>query len=106
MFNNLYDKVRRKPERIYGDSAYDTDGIRSRLEGDGVQANIPVNPRNGRGQIPYDEKGYRMMRSAIERFNSWLKTFRRAIVRYERLAIMFQAIITFACIIIHMMYGL
>jgi len=46
------------------------------------------------------------MRSAIERFNSWLKTFRRAIVRYERLAIMFQAIITLACIIIRMRYGL
>ena len=55
---------------------------------------------------PYDEKGYRIMRSAIERFNSWLKTFRRAIARYERLAIMFQAIITFACIIIHIRYGL
>ena len=71
------------------------------MKGDGVQANIPVNPRNGRKQIPYDEEGYKVMRSAIERFNSWLKTFRRAIIRYERLAIMFQAIITFACIIIH-----
>jgi len=39
----------------------------------------------------YGEEGYRMMRSAIERFNVWLKTFRRAIIRYERLAIMFQA---------------
>jgi len=46
------------------------------------------------------------MRSAIERFNAWLKTFRRAVVRYERLAIMFQAIITFASIMIHMRYGL
>jgi transposase len=76
------------------------------LKGDGVRANIPVNPRNGRKQIPYDEEGYKVMRSAIERFNSWLKTFRRAIIRYERLAIMFQAIITFACIIIHMRYRL
>jgi transposase len=46
------------------------------------------------------------MRSTIERFNAWLKTFRRAIVRYERLAIMFQAIITFTCITIHMRYRL
>jgi transposase len=46
------------------------------------------------------------MRSAVERFNSWLKTFRRVAVRYEKLAIMYQAIITFASIIIHMRYGL
>jgi hypothetical protein len=57
-----------------------------------------------RRQITYDEEGYRVMRSAIERFNAWLKTFRRAIIRYERIAVMFQAIITFACIIIHMRY--
>jgi hypothetical protein len=42
------------------------------MERDGVQVNIPVNPRNGRGQITYDEEGYRVMRSAIEGFNSWL----------------------------------
>ena len=46
------------------------------------------------------------MRPAIERFNTWLKTLRRTIIIYGRLAIMFQAIITFACIIIHMRYGL
>jgi len=65
-----------------------------------------VNPRNGRVSIPYDVKGYKRMRSAIERFNAWLKTSRRATIRYERLAVMFKAIITFICIIIHMRYGL
>jgi transposase len=55
--------------------------------------------------MPYDEEGYKVMRSAMERFNAWLKTFRRVVIRYERLAIMFQAIITFACIMIHMRYG-
>ena len=60
-----------------------------RLEKDGVQADIPVNSRNGRKHILYDEEGYGMMRSAIERFNAWLKTFRRTIIKYERLAIMF-----------------
>jgi len=65
MFNNLYDKMERKPERIYGDSAYDTDEVRDRLEGDGVQANIPVNSRNGRRQIPYDEKRARAAAALI-----------------------------------------
>ena len=106
MFNPVYNKMKNKPEEFYGDAAYDTYEVRDRLERDGVKANIPVNPRNGRGQITYDEEGYKVMRSAIERFNAWLKTFRRAIIRYERLAIMFQAIITFTCIIIHMRYGI
>jgi transposase len=105
IFNKLYDEVERKLRGFYGDSAYDTCEVRGRLEGDGVQANIAVNPKNGRRQIPYDEEGYRVMRSAIERFNAWLKTFRRVVIGYERLAVMFQAIITFACIMIHMRYG-
>jgi transposase len=91
--NGLYDKVNPKPVRLYADSA------------DGVEAEIPINPRNGRREIPYDVKGYRRIRSAVERFNAWLKTFRRAIIRYERLALMFKAIITFTFIMIHMRYG-
>jgi transposase len=80
--------------------------VRDRLERERVKANIPVNPRNGRRQIPYYEEGCKVMRSAIERFNAWLKTFRIAIIRHERIAMMFQAIITFTCIIIHMRYGI
>jgi len=45
------------------------------------------------------------MRSAVERFNVWLKTFRRATIRYEKLAVMFKAITTFTSIKIHMRYG-
>jgi len=91
VFKELYEKIEPKPVRLYADSAYDTDEIRIRLEKDGVEAEIPVNPRNGRKEIPYDVKGYRRMRSAVERFNAWLKTFRRVIIRYERLAIIFES---------------
>jgi len=48
IFNNLYDKMERKPERIYGDSAYDE--VRDRLGRGGVEANMPVNPGNGGGR--------------------------------------------------------
>jgi len=51
MFNNLYDKMKRKPKRIYGDSAYDTGEVRAKLKRDRVEANIPVNPRNGGRRI-------------------------------------------------------
>jgi hypothetical protein len=33
--------------------------IRAEPKKDVVQANMPVNPRNGRRWIPYDEVGYR-----------------------------------------------
>jgi hypothetical protein len=49
--------------------------------------------------MPYDEEGCRVMRSTIERFNAWLKAFRRVVIRYEKLAIMFQAIIAFVCMV-------
>ena len=57
-----------KPRQLYADSAYDTEGIRRYLESIGVEANIPVNPRNCRKQRPYNISIYKKMRSAVERF--------------------------------------
>jgi transposase len=36
------------------------------------------------------------MRSAVERFFGWLKSFRRIILRYERLASTYKALVTIA----------
>jgi transposase len=44
--------------------------------------------------------------SAVERFSGWLKSFRRIIVRYERLASTCKALVTIASIIIHLKYGI
>ncbi|MBS7635333.1 transposase [Candidatus Bathyarchaeota archaeon] len=46
------------------------------------------------------------MRSAVERFYGWLKSFRRITIRYERLAAIYKAFITIACITIHLRYGI
>ena len=70
-----------------------------------VEANIPVDPRNGRKPKQYKFKLYKRMRSAVERFYGWLKSFRRVTIRYERLAITYKAFINMACIIIHLRYG-
>ena len=75
-------------------------------DGLGAKANIPVNHGNMGRQIPYDEEGYEVMRPIIEGFNAWLKMFRMAVAKYEGLAVIFQAIATFACIIIYVRYGL
>jgi transposase len=71
----------------------------------GIDPNIPVNPRNG-GKPTYNIELYRKMRSAVERFFGWLKSFRRIIIRYERLASTYKALVTIESIIIHLRYGI
>ena len=105
-FDELLDGLEKPPKELYADSAYDTEAIRGRLSSMNVEANIPVNPRNGRKPIQCDIETYRRMRSAVERFYGWLKSFRRIIVRYERLAATCKALITIACITIHLRYGI
>jgi transposase len=95
-----------KPGQLYADAAYDTEPIRSSLESIGIEPNIPVNPRNGRKPRPYNIELYKKMRSAVERFFGWLKSFRRIILRYERLVSTYKALATIASIIIHLRYGI
>jgi transposase len=95
-----------KPEQLYADAAYDTEHIRRGLESMGVEPNIPVNPRNGRRPRPYNVGLYRRMRSAVERLFGWIKSFRRIIIRYERLESTYKALVTIAPIIIHLRYGI
>jgi transposase len=71
----------------------------------GIEPNIPVNPRNG-GKPTYNIELYRKMRSAVERFFGWLKSFRRIIIRYEKLASTYKALVTITSIIIHLRYGI
>ncbi len=79
----LVNELDKKP-KLYADPAYDTEDIRGRLLSMGIEPNIPVNPRNGRKPKLYNINMYKRMRSAVERFFSWLKSFRRIIIRYER----------------------
>ncbi len=46
-------------KELYADSAYDTEAVRLSLMN--VEANIPVNPRNGRKPIHYDIEIHRKM---------------------------------------------
>jgi transposase len=91
-----------KPEQLYADAAYDTEHIRRGLESIGIEPNI----RNGRKIRPYNVGLYRRMRSAVERFFGWIKSFRRIIIRYERLESTYKALVTIASIIIHLRYGI
>jgi transposase len=46
------------------------------------------------------------MRNAVERFFGWIKSFRRIIIRYERLESTYKALVTIASITIHLRYGI
>jgi len=102
LIGGLWEKLR----QLYVDSAYDTESIRRSLESMGIEANMPVNPRNGRKQRPYNVELYKKMKSTVERFFGWLKSSRRIIIRYEKLAITYKAFINIASIIIHLRYGI
>jgi transposase len=95
-----------KPWQLYADAAYDTEPIRRGLESIGIEPNIPVNPRNGRRPRPYNVEVYKRMRPAVERFFGWIKSFRRIIIRYERLESTYKTLTTIAPIIIHLRYGI
>jgi transposase len=110
-FIDLLDKIslkgvrgrpRTRPDEVNADPAYDSDEIRSYLRRRGIKSNIPVNRRNRkfpkRGRPPrFDEKSYKN-RGAVERFNAWIESFKRILVRFERLAICFMAAVNLACI--------
>jgi transposase len=98
----LVDGLSGRPRELYADAAYDTENVRRGLESMGVEPNIPVNPRNGRRPRPYNLELYKRMRSAVERFLGWLKSFRRIVIGYERLAVTYRAFINIACIMIHL----
>jgi len=96
-----------RPGEVYADSAYDSRGVRLYLRRRGVRASIPLNPRRGRKlrrgrPYRFDERGYRCLRSAVERFFAWLKSFRRLVVRYERLVSTFIGFVEVACILIYL----
>jgi transposase len=95
-----------KPEQLFADAAYDTENIRRGLESIDIEPNIPVNPRNGRGPRPYNVELYRRMRPAAERLFGRIKSFRRTIIRYERLESTYKAQTTIASITIHLRYGI
>jgi transposase len=102
----LVDGLSGRPRELYADAVYDTENIRRGLESIGIEPNIPVNPRNGRRPRPYNIELYRRMRSAVERFLGWIKSFRRTIIRYEKLESTYKAQTTIASITIHLRYGI
>lgn len=91
----------RKPRRLIADRGYDSDAVRALLVKQDIEPIISAR-RNNRRATHQDGRKLRRYRRRwiIERTNSWLQSFRRLVVRYERSAAVFTALVHLACALI------
>ncbi len=71
---------------LNADSGFDASSLRDDCFRRGIEANIAQNPRSGKSEPAadsyFDDELYRQ-RTAIERTNAWLDSFKTLLVRYE-----------------------
>jgi transposase len=89
---------RRKPKRLIADRGYDSNAVRVLLVKRDIEPIIPARSNN-RVATPQDRRKLRRYkrRWIIERTNAWVQNFRRLVVRYERSAQNFTALVPLAC---------
>ena len=91
----------RHPVRLIADRAYDSDALRERLARRGITAIVPY--RENRVVRKYEDgrhlRRYRR-RWVIERTFAWFGSFRRLLVRHERLTSMYCSFLYFAAALI------
>lgn len=97
-------RPRKKPRRVHADKNYDTFLVRLYLQRRHVHANIPRRSKKKRVGRPsiFDKQALRKTRYTVERFFSWIKSFRRIDTRYDRLTEAFMGFIHIACSLILM----
>lgn len=94
-------RPRQNPPRLIADRAYDSDPLRERLRQRGITVIVPY--RDNRTVRAYEDgrqlRRYRH-RWVIERTFAWFGSFRRLLVRHERLTSMYRAFMYFAAALI------
>lgn len=86
-------RPRRRPDRVQGDRAYDSQPHRRELHRRGIAS---VLARRGAEH----GSGLGTTRWVVERSLSWLHQFRRLRIRWERRPDIHEALLTLACILI------
>jgi transposase len=90
-----------QPERLILDKGYDSDPLRERLAGRGIEM---ICPHRKNRVKPKTQDGRSLRRSKrrwkVERTFAWLGNFRRLVVRYERSLKMYRAFFHVACLLI------
>ena len=94
-------RPRQKPKRLIGARGYDSDPMRERLGRRGITVIVPY--RDNRTIRKYEDRRhlrrYRR-RWIIERTFAWLGSFRRLLVRHERLTSVYCSLLYFAAALI------
>ncbi|MGB0003145.1 MAG: transposase, partial [Nitrososphaeraceae archaeon] len=94
-----------RPERVWADTKYHTFLVLIYLYNRRIRAQIKerrnTKSKQGRPHV-FLYREYRKIRSSVERFFGWLKSFRRIQTRYERLASTYLGFIQLGCIMILM----
>jgi transposase len=86
------------PQGLCLDKAYDSDEIREMAETFGFTTHIRA--RGEEAHAIQKEVGYRARRWVVERTHSWMNRFRRVLVRWEKRADTYLAMLHFAMAII------
>ena len=96
-------RPRSRPKRVYADTKYNTPLVMMYLAARGIAARIKERAnkkrRPGRPRI-FDHQTYTTVRSSVERFFAWLKSFRRIQTRYDRRASTYRGFLQLGCIMI------
>ena len=94
-------RPRKTPERLIADRGYDSNQARETLVNRGIE---PVIPARSNNTIATHQDGRSLRRYQrrwiIERTNAWLQNYRRLVVRYERSAEIYTALVHMACALI------
>jgi transposase len=90
-----------QPQRLIADRDYGSNTVREQLVERGVEPISPARKNNCRATHQDGRKLRRYKhRWIIERTDAWLQNFRRLVVRYERSAKVFTAMVHLACALI------
>lgn len=96
-------RPRKRPDRVIGDLAYDSNAVREDLVQRGIEPIIPCRSNN---TVATHQDGRKLRRYKrrwkIERSISWLFHFRRLVVRYEHDVTVFKGLVHLACAMIAM----
>jgi transposase len=98
-------RPRNRPKCVYADNKYHTPLVMMYLASRGIAARIKkrVNWKRKPGRPSlFDYEKYTLIRSSIERFFGWLKSFRRIQIRYDRLASTYLGFMQLGCAMILM----
>jgi len=86
------------PQGMCLDKGYDYDEVRDLLHEFGFTAHIRA--RGEEAQAIKQEAGFKARRWVVERTHSWMNRFRRLLVRWEKKAETYLAMLHFACALI------